>query len=60
MTVVLSDFHAAVTRVLARPHLPAESIEALRSSDPAVSGPVALRLLRHPVTPVLLVVEVDW
>lgn len=60
MTVNPSDFHAAVTSLLATmPHLPAESIDALRSSDPTVSGPVALRVLQHLVTPVQLVVDVD-
>jgi hypothetical protein len=60
MTIALSEFHAAVTRLLATmPHLPAASIDALRSSDPSVSGPVALRVLQHLVTPVQLVVDVD-
>lgn len=60
MTVALSDFHAAVTRLIATmPHLPAESTEALRSPDPAVSGPVALRVLQHLVAPVQVVVDID-
>lgn len=60
MTVVLSDFHAAVTRLLTTmAHLPAESVDALRNPDPRVSAPVALRILQHLVTPVQLVVDVD-
>lgn len=60
MTVLLSDFHAAVMRLLASmPHLPAESLAALRSDDPQVSTPVARRILKHLVSPVQVVIDVD-
>lgn len=41
------------------PHLPEESLAALRSGDPMVSTPVALRILQHLVTPARLVVDID-
>ncbi len=60
MTVLLSNFHAAVMRLLVTmPHLPTETLAALRSGDPQVSMPVAQRILQHLVTPVQVVIDVD-
>lgn len=60
MTVLLSDFHAAVIRLLASMrHLPSDSLTALRSGDPQVSTPVAQRILQHLVSPVQVVIDID-